>query len=75
LPKRLAVSIKEGAKHQLAFDAFTRGLEESRPEEVAEWKQMVLHWEANPHPDNSESPFEKAEEGLSIRWSIGVFLP
>ncbi|KAJ7683287.1 hypothetical protein B0H14DRAFT_2654909, partial [Mycena olivaceomarginata] len=67
LPKRLAVSIKEGAKHQLVFDAFTKGLEESRPEEVAEWKQMVLRWEANPHPDHSESPFEKAEEVQTLR--------
>jgi hypothetical protein len=27
LPKRLVVSIKEGTKHNTAFEAFTKGLE------------------------------------------------
>ncbi|KAJ7842389.1 hypothetical protein B0H14DRAFT_3692184 [Mycena olivaceomarginata] len=58
LPKRLAVGIKEGLRHQAVFDAFSRGLEESRPALVAEWKQKVLAWEAIPNPKSEDSPFE-----------------
>ncbi|KAK6978163.1 CxC2 domain-containing protein [Favolaschia claudopus] len=67
LPKRLAISIKEGMKHKTAFDAFTQGLEESQPEEVAGWKQRVIEWEAQPHPDSAESPFEVVEEVTKLR--------
>ncbi|KAJ7818600.1 hypothetical protein B0H14DRAFT_2601175 [Mycena olivaceomarginata] len=67
LPKRLAVSIKEGMKHKVAFEAFTEGLEEARPEDVAEWKAHVLLWEATPHPKTSESPFELVDEVSTLR--------
>ncbi|KAF7372421.1 CxC2 domain-containing protein [Mycena venus] len=62
LPKCLAVSIKEGMKHKIAFEAFTKGMEEARPEDVVEWKVHVLLWEATPHPKTSESPFELVDE-------------
>ncbi|KAJ7450267.1 hypothetical protein B0H11DRAFT_1743304 [Mycena galericulata] len=67
LPKRLAVSMKEGMKHRAAFDAFTKGLEEVRAEEVAEWKELVLKWEMKQHTDPSESPFELKEEVMTLR--------
>ncbi|KAK7056153.1 CxC2 domain-containing protein [Favolaschia claudopus] len=67
LPKRLAVSIKEGSMHKTAFDAFTRGLEESGAEEVAAWKKRVIEWEAQPHPDSEESPFDVVEEVTKLR--------
>ncbi|KAK6974865.1 CxC2 domain-containing protein [Favolaschia claudopus] len=67
LPKRLAVSIKEGLKHKAAFDAFTKGLEASQPEEVAAWRKRVIEWEAQPHPELGESPFELAEEVTKLR--------
>ncbi|KAK7052704.1 hypothetical protein R3P38DRAFT_2432528, partial [Favolaschia claudopus] len=38
LLRRLAVAIKEGIQHKAAFDAFTRGLKEARPEQVNEWE-------------------------------------
>ncbi|KAJ7431147.1 hypothetical protein B0H11DRAFT_2165768 [Mycena galericulata] len=63
LPRRLAVSIKEGTKHKVSFEAFTAGLEALRPEEVKEWKLWVARWESKQHTDSSESPFELAEEG------------
>ncbi|KAJ7212395.1 hypothetical protein B0H12DRAFT_1033229 [Mycena haematopus] len=69
LPKRLAVSIKEGVKHQAAFEAFSKGLEESRPEEVKKWKEEVLRWEREPHPHESDlrSPFESVQEVTLLR--------
>ncbi|KAJ7300377.1 hypothetical protein DFH08DRAFT_725398 [Mycena albidolilacea] len=69
LPKRLAVSIKEGTKHKAAFDAFSKGLEEVRPEEVKQWKEEVLRWEMNPHPQSSQSksPFESVQEVTLLR--------
>ncbi|KAJ7456319.1 hypothetical protein B0H11DRAFT_1925843 [Mycena galericulata] len=67
LPKRLAVSIKEGTKHQAAFDAFTKGLEALRPDEVAEWRDWVARWESKQHTNNSDSPFELAEEVTTLR--------
>ncbi|KAJ7446064.1 hypothetical protein FB451DRAFT_1412426 [Mycena latifolia] len=67
LPKRLAESIKEGLKHNTAFKAFTVGLEELRPVEVAEWREWVAHWEAKQHTDSSELPFNLAEEGRTLR--------
>ncbi|KAJ7810812.1 hypothetical protein B0H14DRAFT_3756648 [Mycena olivaceomarginata] len=51
----------------LAFEAFTEGLEEARPEDVAEWKAHVLRWEATPHPKTSESPFELVDEVSTLR--------
>ncbi|KAJ7712102.1 hypothetical protein B0H16DRAFT_1667635 [Mycena metata] len=65
LPKRLAVSMKEGAKHQAAFDTFTQALEEAKPEQVAEWREWVDRWESKQHTDASESPFELTEQGMS----------
>ncbi|KAJ7231598.1 hypothetical protein B0H12DRAFT_1239914 [Mycena haematopus] len=57
LPKRLAVSIKEGVKHQAAFEAFSKGLEESRPEEVKKWKEE----------SDLRSPFESVQEVTLLR--------
>jgi hypothetical protein len=59
------VSVKEGAKNKVALDAFTEGLEATRPEEVAEWREWVHRWEAEQHTDLSESPFEYKEAGTS----------
>ncbi|KAJ7720209.1 hypothetical protein DFH07DRAFT_972678 [Mycena maculata] len=67
LPKRLAVSIKEGTKHKLAFETFTAGLEEQRPEEVAEWKVWVGRWEAKQQTDTKDSPFELTEEVTTLQ--------
>ncbi|KAJ7465326.1 hypothetical protein B0H11DRAFT_2159688 [Mycena galericulata] len=67
LPKRLAVSMKEGTKHKTAFDAFTNGLEAVRPEEVAAWRQRVLQWELKQHTDPADSPFEQLEEVTTLR--------
>jgi hypothetical protein len=67
LPKRLAISIKEGLKHQAAFDAFSSGLEALKLQEVAEWRASVTTWESKQHTDNSESPFESVEEGMYPR--------
>ncbi|KAJ7611265.1 hypothetical protein FB45DRAFT_1119943 [Roridomyces roridus] len=70
LPKRLAVSIKEGLKHRAAFDAFNSGLEAIRPEEVKAWKMSVLEWEARQHTDpgdKSECPFEVVDEVKTLR--------
>ncbi|KAJ7795078.1 hypothetical protein B0H14DRAFT_3496404 [Mycena olivaceomarginata] len=67
LPKRLAVSLKEGTKHKPAFDAFSKGLEESRPEEVKQWKDEVLRWETRSHPDASDCPFRSVEEVTTLR--------
>ncbi|KAJ7028779.1 hypothetical protein C8F04DRAFT_1212063 [Mycena alexandri] len=41
LPKRLAVNLKEAAKHKAAFDVFSMALEELRPTEVAEAKYTL----------------------------------
>ncbi|KAJ7175542.1 hypothetical protein C8R46DRAFT_1030587 [Mycena filopes] len=67
LPKRLAVSIKEGAKHRAAFDTFNDGLEAVRPAEVAEWREWVIRWESKQHTDASESPFELTDEVTTLR--------
>jgi hypothetical protein len=65
LPKRLAVSIKEGTKHNAAFEVFTKGLEATRADEVAEWREQVLTWETLTRPTLADSPFEQMEEGMS----------
>ncbi|KAJ7437713.1 hypothetical protein FB451DRAFT_1416695 [Mycena latifolia] len=65
LPRRLAISMKEGAKHNAAFESFTASLEELRPAEVTEWREW--RWEAKQHTDSSESPFELAEEARTLR--------
>ncbi|KAJ7127923.1 hypothetical protein C8R44DRAFT_616634, partial [Mycena epipterygia] len=67
LPKRLALSMKEGIKHKTAFEEFTKGLEALRPAEVAEWREWVARWEAKQHTDAKESPFELAEEARTLR--------
>ncbi|KAJ7079826.1 hypothetical protein B0H15DRAFT_924531 [Mycena belliarum] len=71
LPKRLAENIKEGLKHRAAFEAFSAGLEESRPAEVAEWRAQVKVWEAKQHtteaPSKVDSPFELLEEVSTLR--------
>jgi hypothetical protein len=74
LPKRLVISIKEGTKHRAAFEAFSKGLEEARPDEVKRWKEEVLRWEMNPHPESSQSksPFESVQQGTSVRLGCRV---
>ncbi|KAJ7920718.1 hypothetical protein B0H13DRAFT_1605173 [Mycena leptocephala] len=67
LPKRLTVNIKEGLKHQAAFEAFSGGLEALKPDEVAQWRALVDKWESKQHKDNSESPFESVEEVTSLQ--------
>ncbi|KAJ7641081.1 hypothetical protein FB45DRAFT_1021857 [Roridomyces roridus] len=70
LPKRLAVAIQEGTKHQAAFDTFTSGLEAVRPEQLKEWKAMVIEWESKQHTDSSDQspcPFEVADEVTTLR--------
>ncbi|KAJ6454053.1 hypothetical protein C8R47DRAFT_997428 [Mycena vitilis] len=67
LPKRLAENIKEGTKHKTALDAFSEGLENSRPEEVAEWRAWVARWESKQHFNNSESPYEYKEAVTTLR--------
>jgi hypothetical protein len=63
LPKRLAVSIKEGTKHRSAFEAFNGGLEQLQPDTVVEWREWVTQWEAEQHKSGDISPFELAETG------------
>lgn len=65
------MSIQEGAKHKVALDAFTEGLEATRPEEVAEWREWVARWEAKQHTGPSESPFEYKESGTSVGGVVG----
>ncbi|KAF7360307.1 CxC2 domain-containing protein [Mycena venus] len=66
LPKRLAVNIKEATTHKTAFKSFTKGLEEARPWEVAEWRAWVKRWESTQHIDTSDSPFELKEEVMTL---------
>lgn len=56
------MSIKEGLKHWAAFEAFNGGLEALKPDEVAEWRESVIRWEAKQHRDNKDSPFEVVVE-------------
>ncbi|KAJ7066855.1 hypothetical protein B0H15DRAFT_958289 [Mycena belliarum] len=67
LPKRLAVNLREGAKHKAALQAFTQGLEAERAEEVAEWRELVLTWEATQHTTSAGSPFEYKETVTTLR--------
>ncbi|KAJ7119391.1 hypothetical protein C8R46DRAFT_1169932 [Mycena filopes] len=67
LPKRLAVNLKEATTHKAAFEVFSKGLEEFRPEEVAEWRAWVHRWESKQHTDASELPFELKEEVTTLR--------
>ncbi|KAJ7165774.1 hypothetical protein C8R46DRAFT_899899 [Mycena filopes] len=67
LPKRLAVNLKEGGKHKASLEAFIAGLEETRAEEVAEWRAWVGRWEMTQHTDPSESPFEYKEAVTTLR--------
>ncbi|KAJ7780556.1 hypothetical protein DFH07DRAFT_949798 [Mycena maculata] len=67
LPKRLAEHMREGTKHNAALTAFMEGLEEERADEVAEWKDMVLTWEAEQHVEGDTSPFEYKETVKTLR--------
>ncbi|KAJ6462735.1 hypothetical protein C8R47DRAFT_992910 [Mycena vitilis] len=67
LPKRLAVNIKEGYRHKVAFDAFSKGLEEARPEQVQAWKEWVERWEATQHTDSTDCPHELTESVTTMR--------
>jgi hypothetical protein len=63
LPKRLAVTIKDGNQHRVAFDAFSKGLEEAYPEQIKEWRVWVERWESTQHTTPDDSPFTMGEEG------------
>ncbi|KAJ7318850.1 hypothetical protein DFH08DRAFT_819735 [Mycena albidolilacea] len=67
LPKRLAVAIKDGNQHRVAFDAFSTGLEEARPEQIKEWRAWVERWESTQHTTPEDSPFDMPEEVTSLR--------
>ncbi|KAJ7605673.1 hypothetical protein DFH06DRAFT_1348526 [Mycena polygramma] len=67
LPKRLAVNIKEGLRHQTSLDAFTKGLEEFRAEQVQDWREWVHRWELKQHTTAKDLPFELAEEVTTLR--------
>ncbi|KAJ7801932.1 hypothetical protein B0H14DRAFT_3489073 [Mycena olivaceomarginata] len=67
LPKRLAVAMKDGAQHAVAFDVFTKGLEEARPEEVKKWRGLVEQWETKQHTGPEESPFDVKDQVTSLR--------
>ncbi|KAJ7354306.1 hypothetical protein DFH08DRAFT_691855, partial [Mycena albidolilacea] len=67
LPKRLAVAIKDGNQHQVAFDAFSKGLEEAHPEQIKEWRAWVERWESTQHTTPDDSPFDMGEEVTSLR--------
>ncbi|KAJ7078756.1 hypothetical protein C8R43DRAFT_910284 [Mycena crocata] len=67
LAKRMAVNIKDGIKHRASFDAFNSALEQLRPAEVAEWRELVLEWERTQHTDAADSPFELPEEVKTLR--------
>ncbi|KAK6974082.1 CxC2 domain-containing protein [Favolaschia claudopus] len=68
LPHRLAVAIKEGTAHAASFEAFSKGLEVERPEQVEEWREWVERWESTQHTTAEDSPFEFAEtEGKTLR--------
>ncbi|KAF7356782.1 hypothetical protein MVEN_01013500 [Mycena venus] len=66
LPKRLAVNLKEATQHKASFDAFTKGLEEVRPQDVAEWREWVKRWDSKQHEDGKESSFELQEEVATL---------
>ncbi|KAJ6579040.1 hypothetical protein DFH09DRAFT_1310403 [Mycena vulgaris] len=67
LAKRLAVNLKEAAKHKAALDAFTTGLEVERAEEVEGWRSWVMRWEAKQHTTPEDSPFEYKEAVTTLR--------
>ncbi|KAF7330703.1 CxC2 domain-containing protein [Mycena sanguinolenta] len=67
LPKRLAVAIKEGTAHAVSFDAFTKGLEEARPDQVKKWRDGVDRWEAVQHTTPEDSPFDLKDEVRTLR--------
>ncbi|KAJ6470096.1 hypothetical protein C8R47DRAFT_989021, partial [Mycena vitilis] len=67
LPKRLAVNIKEGAKHQAALDSFTAALEVAHSAQVDEWRTWVKAWESKQHRDPSLSPFDLKEEVTTMK--------
>ncbi|KAJ7747398.1 hypothetical protein B0H14DRAFT_3097038 [Mycena olivaceomarginata] len=63
LPKRLAVTIKDGNQHRVTFNAFSKGLEEAYPEQIKEWRVWVERWESTQHTTPDDSPFAMGEEG------------
>ncbi|KAJ6512878.1 hypothetical protein C8R45DRAFT_1087985 [Mycena sanguinolenta] len=67
LPKRLAVAIREGTLHAVHMDAFTKGLEEERPEQVEEWRAWVKRWESIQHTTPENSPFDLKEQVTTLR--------
>ena len=49
--------------HETHLEAFTKGLEEERPEQVKGWREWVDRWEAVQHTTPEDSPFDLKEEG------------
>ncbi|KAJ6458520.1 hypothetical protein C8R45DRAFT_1110051 [Mycena sanguinolenta] len=67
LPKRLAVAIREGTLHAVHMDAFTKGLEDERPDQVEDWRAWVKRWEAVQHTTPKDSPFDLKEQVTTLR--------
>ncbi|KAJ6494178.1 hypothetical protein C8R45DRAFT_927406 [Mycena sanguinolenta] len=67
LPKRLALAIKEGTAHAISFEAFTKGLEEARPDHVKNWTKLVEVWEKSQHTTPDNSLFEVKDEVTTLR--------
>ncbi|KAF8208324.1 hypothetical protein K438DRAFT_1961817 [Mycena galopus ATCC 62051] len=67
LPKRLAVAIQEGEAHKVSLNAFTKGLEQERPDEVQRWRKSVEKWNSVQHTTAEGSPFELQEEVTTLR--------
>ncbi|KAJ7300504.1 hypothetical protein DFH08DRAFT_828394 [Mycena albidolilacea] len=66
-PKRLAVTMIDGAAHKIMLEAFTKGLEEANPAQVKEWRGLVEAWESKQHSTGAKSPFEAHAEVTTLR--------
>ncbi|KAF8129441.1 hypothetical protein K438DRAFT_2136914 [Mycena galopus ATCC 62051] len=67
LPKRLAVAIQEGEAHKGSLNAFTKGLEQERPDKVQRWRESIEKWNSVQHTTSVGSPFELEEEVTTLR--------
>ncbi|KAJ7776709.1 hypothetical protein B0H14DRAFT_3095872 [Mycena olivaceomarginata] len=59
--------LTDGNQHRVAFEAFSKGLEEARPEQIKEWRAWVERWESTQHTTPEDSPFDMPEEVTSLR--------
>ncbi|KAJ6461943.1 hypothetical protein C8R47DRAFT_993341 [Mycena vitilis] len=60
--------------HKVAFNAFSKGLEEARPDQVQDWKEWVDRWEAKQHTDSTDCPFELAEVTVTTMRDIQLLI-